>query len=112
MSTPVRKMVAKAMLLYALFCFAAPDSCRGDDAISTPLGSTGPVQEQVLITDNTAPSPSQALGQDDCFCCCSHIVPSFAKVESVMFEGVSASLVSMPSYFQLLADRFFHPPRV
>jgi hypothetical protein len=112
MSTPLKKMVAKGMLLYALLCFAAPDTCRGDDAISTPLGSTGPVQEQVLITDNTAPSRSQALDQDDCFCCCSHIVPSSATVEFVMFEGVSASPVSMPSYSQLLADPFFHPPRV
>jgi len=111
MTIRTKKAVAMGMLSYALFCFAVPETCRGDDAISTPLTSTGLAREQVNIVDNTSPSSSQELDRDDCYCCCSHIVPSAPSLESVMLGAVFEGTVPIPGYFRLLADPFFHPPR-
>ncbi len=112
MSIRAKKVVAGGMLSYALFCFAMPDVCRGDDAISTPLASTGLTCEQVTNLDKTVPSSSQALDQDDCFCCCSHIAPSTRTFAIGMIEAVFVGPHFIPGYVRILADPFFHPPRV
>lgn len=109
MSIRLKKLVAWGMLVYALFCFTAPDACRGDDAVSTPLTSTGFKASQV---DNSVPASPQELDRDDCFCCCSHVAPSTPTLAVGMIEAVFVRTVSIPSYVPILADYFFHPPRV
>lgn len=111
MSIRTKKLVAWGMLVYALFCFAAPDLCRGDDAVSTPLASTGFKRDQVANLDKSVPASSQELDQDDCFCCCSHIAPSTPTLAVGMIEAVFERPVSIPNFVPILAGYFFHPPR-
>ncbi len=111
MSWRTKRTVAITLLLYALADFTVPGFCHGDDAISTPLVSTGLTREQATNADGSAPSSSQAVGQDDCFCCCWHIVPTATSLAIGIIEAGFAGPLAVPSYFQLLADPFFHPPR-
>ena len=111
MSWRLKRIVATTLLLYALADFTVPGFCHGDDAILTPLASTGLTHEQATNADGSAPSSSQSVGEDDCFCCCWHIVPTVTSLTIGIIDAGFAGRLSDLSYFRLLADPFFHPPR-
>lgn len=56
--------------------------------------------------------PDQQQRDEDCFCCCAHIIPGTVFHGSSISEIVSLSLPTKPALIPLqLAKAYFHPPR-
>lgn len=111
MSWRMKRIVATSLLLYALVDLTVPGLCHGDDAIPLPPVSSGVTQEQAANPDGNVPASSPTRDQDDCFCCCWHILLTVASRVVEIINVALASTVSVPTYFRLFADPFFHPPR-
>lgn len=120
----LRRGVAIFLLAFALFDLTVvdiffPQLC-GDEQMSLSL--TGPVDSTEEVTDESGTSqphdsqPNQDSHQspidEDCFCCCSHIIPSpqvnVIALNSPPQPGAPA-ITSLP----LAPPRdTFHPPRL
>ena len=107
----MKRIVATALLLYALVDLAVPGFCHGDDTIP-PLPVSNPVTTmQVEQTGREMPAPSRASEMDDCFCCCWHVIPSVATLATAPMGVPITYPPPLPVRFRLLVDAFFHPPR-
>ena len=101
------KRLAVLILLGVALDLGVPGICQTDD-IAMPVSQT--------IASATPANSQQERGpqktfEDDCFCCCSHIVPTarfrLERGQTVLSEG--------PPYSQTqptgLSTPFYHPPR-
>ena len=74
-----------------------------DDIIAITATDAGPQHEQ---------SPEPTSEKEDCFCCCSHIVPGIHfSVDQTYFESPATASVNMSIPTPLLQGPF-HPPRL
>ena len=113
-----RKFAVCFILTWALMDLSVPGVCQDDDLESPPADSQAvAVVEQSAVpaihaltsspTNNTSGKP----GQEDCFCCCSHVapvqifsIPSQALVEQ---HEIPAPVVHQSEYSPFL----YRPPR-
>jgi hypothetical protein len=117
-----QKFFAALLLLWALADLSVPGLCQSDDdgsqdpqALSQSAGPSQVGQQVASETQFRMASnqgqKSAPSSQEDCFCCCAHIVPaphfSFASIER------SASAVTFYHFNQLTASAppLYHPPR-
>ena len=68
----LRKVMATLLLMYALADLSIPGLCRE----SRDGPNLGPVAIQMATQHSGGPVTSQGPDEDNCFCCCSHILPS------------------------------------
>ncbi len=105
------------LLTWALFDFAVPGVCLSDWAEMPPVdrvaeSSATPVLLQPASPVEPEENPlSRFLFEDDCFCCCTHIVPR--PHFSVAHIGIKTSHANPPEAnpVPLYTYQFFHPPR-
>jgi hypothetical protein len=88
----------------ALLLIAATDILVVDTAFATACSSNA-------ANSGTTQSPNSGPGDDDCYCCCTHIVltnsPEFVfteLVEAIYFNRVLSSPITEPK-------PILHPPR-
>ncbi|HEU0177480.1 MAG TPA: hypothetical protein VFV58_24720 [Blastocatellia bacterium] len=120
----LRRGIAIFLLAMAFFDMAIvdlffPQLC-GDDQVSIlgaiPVESTEKIADEFAATRNQNPQPAQDSREsgtdEDCFCCCSHIIPS---------SHVSVAALNCPPQPYDPADTsfpsssphdVFHPPRL
>ena len=104
----VRKVVAALILLWAMTDLTVPGVCQTD---LPDLGST----HHISVSAQTSVSPlapSRKTGEeDDCFCCCSHIVhssPTTVTDSPTVTLPVNSVVAGVP---RELAISLYHPPR-
>ena len=107
MYSRLRKFVTLFMLIWALADLSVPGLCQTDfqdfrapQAISVSAQSTVSHQQQ-----------SQSSVEDDCFCCCSHIVAS----NPVALNALSTGIADWPTYVvakpREYSSSLYRPPR-
>jgi|GEM_PF-967033 len=116
--------IALLFLVYTAIDIAAPNLCRGETlgdgqrliAVDTPK-STGNVGSPVARIETSDQQPTrdpsdQPHDDDDCFCCCSHVLPG--TVTAMVAVSDLRSPVTFVEYFSVSSPplaREFHPPR-
>lgn len=117
--------IALLFLVYTAIDICAPDLCRGETladvgqrltAVSAPksidkvASSVGRIE---LSEQQPTSDPSeQPHDDDDCFCCCSHVLPG--TVTATIAVTDICSHVARLEHLSVLSpplDRAFHPPR-
>ena len=107
MQSALRKLVAVFVLVWALGDLGVPGLCQTDfpdfgAAQSTLVSAQRNVSHQ---------QQSESFGEDDCFCCCSHIAPATPVALS---EGAIA-VADWPEYViekpREFSSSLYHPPR-
>lgn len=115
--------IALMFLIYTAMDLASPGLCRGESlgdgrpglvAVARPTRLSSARIARVEAGDNqpTNEPAEQPSDDDDCFCCCSHVLPGtvIATVEVTDLRSPSAFLESLSVPSPPLA-RAFHPPR-
>jgi len=103
-----RKVVASYLLAWTFLCLCVPMSCA-EDRVAIPGASSAIAQAFETQSDRgNAPVPSY---EDDCFCCCAHIVPTphFSVAAPTDFVAVEPALLYGEP--RKLAISVYHPPR-
>jgi hypothetical protein len=115
--------IALLFLIHAALDLASPDLCRGERLEGDFQGLIAVTAQQDKIIASVAnlatsdkhgtDDPSeQPLGEEDCFCCCSHVLPE--KVIAAMAVTDIGSPVTRLEYLSAPSPplaRTFHPPR-
>lgn len=117
--------IALLFLIHAAIDLASPELCRGetleDDcqgliAVATlqRIGNASSPVASIAASDqqNTNEPSEQPSGDDDCFCCCSHVLPGavIAAVAGTDIRSPVTSLECLSAPSPPLA-RAFRPPR-
>ena len=107
-----RQIVALLLLAWAMVDLGVPGLCASD---ALPLPSAGTVAtrrgDAIFIQATTPHSPARESFEDDCFCCCSHIVPTVAYTFSaIRTTEAQAQIATLPPAY-IFPVRLFRPPR-
>jgi hypothetical protein len=104
--------VALFFLLFTLADLACPQLCR-DELIEWPHSAAVPPAMRASTTTGPTETPARGAGlEEDCFCCCTHVLPSLMshalRLEAGLFNfaPLPGSLPSPPP------QDTFHPPRL
>lgn len=97
-----RKFVAIFLLVYALADLTVPGLCR-DESFETGAGD---FSLQLTAQPGRHPASKGGPDADDCFCCCSHILPSLNFTLAPVGPVVSLPLAAL----NFLASLAFTPP--
>jgi len=101
------KRLAVVMLLGVALDLSVPGFCR-TDGITMPVSQT--VAAATSANSQQERDPQDTF-EDDCFCCCSHIVPT----ARFRLERGQTVLSKRPPYLQTqptgLSTSLYHPPR-
>jgi hypothetical protein len=118
-SSRLVRVVALLFLAYTAIDIACPELCRGEGTAAEEIGvantPTAANQARIFISSATQPggeSSTEPCCDEDCFCCCAHIVP--APITVSIGSSESASLASAEQYLTILTPALpseFHPPR-
>ena len=88
------RFVVVALLSWAATDLAFPGLCAEDSPVAQSQGS--------------ASGPSAQ--QDDCFCCCQHVVPVVLHVSTVQMGSVDLPDAQPPRFPVGIVRHVFHPP--
>ena len=117
--------IALLFLVYTAIDIAAPDLCRGETlldigkrsiTVSSPK-SAGTFASSVARIEPSDQQPTndpseQPHDDDDCFCCCSHILPGTVTAALAVTDLISkATNLQSHSVLSPPLARAFHPPR-
>ena len=103
-----RKILASYLLAWAVLCICVPMSCA-EDRVAIP--GAGSATAQALVTPSDRGNDPGTSYEDDCFCCCAHIVstPHFSVDAPADLAPVELALLyGEPGK---LAISVYHPPR-
>src|SRR5262245_59952084 len=92
---------------------SVPGVCRSDD-LDSPRSQDYSVFQinRASQTALLASMPSGQVGdQDDCFCCCSHILPTIATNFAQQQLSIPLEVSSDPSAPVAMSTPPYHPPR-
>jgi hypothetical protein len=106
----IYRCVALVFLAWTLTDIAVPDLCLGDaDTIANSTRDQSFVQGSPVRP--SGPSDSLFHRDDDCFCCCSHVLPaSFVRVEMLTILA-SIGETAAPDTPAITPRPLFRPPR-
>lgn len=104
-----RKYVVYVLLLWTLVDLSFPVLC-GSEEISFPDQNAG-VTLSASAYHAPDTEPSKYNSDNDCFCCCSHIVPSPYFALPADFQSVSKDFPRPIGEPRGLSRSFYHPPR-
>jgi hypothetical protein len=117
------RAIAILFLLYTGADLLAPQICAEERGLTTIeandlLATTPPLPSYVSTVASEIPKkehnqpPDQEQRDEDCFCCCAHVIPGSVFQGSSISEIVSISLPTKQALVQLqLPKAYFHPPR-
>jgi hypothetical protein len=120
----LRRGIAIFLLAMAFFDMAIvdlffPQLC-GDDQVSIlgaiPVESSEKIADEFAATRNQDPQPAQDSHQsgtdEDCFCCCSHIIPSPHVNVATLNCQPRPDDPAIPPFHSSSPHGVFHPPRL
>ena len=89
------RLVVVALLSWAATDLVFPELCAEDSALAA--------QSQGSANDASA-------RQDDCFCCCQHVVPVILQVSTVHLGSIDLPDAQPPVFPVGIVRHIFHPP--
>ena len=116
-----------SLVLVLLCCFDIaiadvffPGSCEGESEMLTVVAVDSAANDlpQIIFIradsqSENCPTPTESVpGEEDCFCCCTHIVPvAFYKFARPLLQTapIASSPLNIPTAPQ---TKLFHPPRL
>ena len=101
------KYLAGFLLLWALVDLTVPMVCQ-TDVVEFPAVQTAAGTALQKPQDGNSP---QQYYEDDCFCCCSHIIPAPHVVLTAALVSVPADFPAEPGKIDGIAQAHYHPPR-
>ena len=101
------KKIAILLLVWAAIDLCVPGFCQTDGIAF----SSAPAHFEVVSKKAPARGTSRTLYEDDCFCCCSHIVHRPYFVLEVSLPTTSVNLQHFFHEPYAIAMTHFHPPR-
>ena len=119
------RAIALLFLIYTAMDLASPDLCRGETLGNGRQGLVAFATPQVTRDAGISVARSDASGNrptnepsdqpsddDDCFCCCTHVLPVTVIASIAVTDLVSPMMSSEPhSVSSPPLARAFHPPR-
>ena len=113
------RFIVILFLGYAGVDIANPQLCNDEFAPSSVLLAETRAEEPstgVSIGDSEKSEqreqPSRPHSEDDCFCCCTHVLPGVTTHPSGAFDVISQGLTLMPqSVTSAHLMALYHPPR-
>jgi hypothetical protein len=119
------RAIAILFLIYTGFDLASPELCKGDalgdgggkPVIVTTRGKANQIIEKSNVIEPSTSQhqnqiPEEPAGDEDCFCCCAHVIPGTITVSLEAADTTALSSIiehlSIPS--PPLSPEF-HPPR-
>jgi hypothetical protein len=116
-----RKGLTAFFLLWTLADLSVPGLCRTDNDrsqdLQAPLSTTSntlAIHRQSMVTRASVPAPERQGSpslDEDCFCCCSHIVPAPHFQIPAISESVPTLAVYHFNSVTASALPLYHPPR-
>jgi hypothetical protein len=117
------RVIALLFLAYTAIDIACPELCRGErTTLADEFGVAATLSEAqqdsagristAVTNKQDNETPTEPCSDEDCFCCCAHIVP--APITVSIGSSESASLESAERYLTILTPALpseFHPPR-
>ena len=119
------RAIAILFLIYTGFDLASPELCKGEalgDSGGKPvIVTTRRDANHIIETSNTIEqsssqdhnqTPEQPTSGEDCFCCCTHIIPGTITVS--LESADATALSSILEHLSILSPTLpseFHPPR-
>ena len=119
------RAIAILFLIYTGFDLASPELCKGDalgDSGGKPvIVTTRRDANEIIEVSNTIEqstsqdhnqTPEQPTSGEDCFCCCTHIIPGTITVS--LESADATALSSILEHLSILSPTLpseFHPPR-
>ena len=118
------RAIAILFLIYTGFDLASPELCKGDalgDGGGKPVIVATRDAKQIIETSNaiersTSPDqnqiPEQPASDEDCFCCCTHVIPGTITVS--LEAADTTALSSIPEHLSIPSPPLpseFRPPR-
>jgi len=121
--TPLLRVIAVLFLLHCAVDLFVPELCTEEPfsitSSSSVISATGRDNVATAVVAAGSSESQQEPGSDpqhrgeDCFCCCSHVMPSpvFATVDNVELAMANSSVQTLfiPS---APPDNPYHPPRL
>jgi len=117
---PVIRAIALLFLVYTAIDIGCPELCRGepladDFTLTASTKSERETSQDVSIAgvnEQGKETPAEPCGDEDCFCCCAHVIPTPITVSLESFDASSPDNVE--KYLVNLTPALpseFHPPR-
>lgn len=124
-----RRRFARAItllfLIYTGFDLASPELCKGDalgDSGGKPvIVTTRRDANEIIEVSNTIEQstsqhqnqiPEQPANDEDCFCCCTHVIPGTITVSLESADATALSnILEQLSILSPTLPSEFHPPR-
>jgi hypothetical protein len=105
-----RKFVVAFLLLWTLVDLAFPGLCRAEGVVAGQAQTTV-AAATARVGPGSGDGTQLPYDDDDCFCCCSHVIPgSHMVMSSPELTNRSKIVVAVSEPFAL-PHTFFHPPR-
>jgi hypothetical protein len=120
----LRRGMAIFLLAFAFFDMAVvdvffPQLCgdeHASDSFTSTAKSTEKIADEFAVTRNQDSQPVQDSRQsgtdEDCFCCCSHIIPSPHVSVAALNCPPQPDDPAIPSFPSSSPHGVFHPPRL
>lgn len=99
------------LLVLALADLTVPGLCKSESGpVPLPMAGTAHLSASILMR---APRSSSITmdGEDDCWCCCSHIRPSAHFELTTQFGAVAIEVNYFKGAAQSFIQDLYHPPR-
>jgi hypothetical protein len=119
------RAIAILFLIYTGFDLASPELCKGDalgDSSGKPVMVTTrrDANEIIEVSNSIEQStrqdqnqfPEQPANDEDCFCCCTHVIPGTITVSLESADAAAPSRIL--DHLSILSPTLpseFHPPR-
>jgi hypothetical protein len=95
----IMRIAALALLMVAASDVLVVDTAFAASCNSNPTSSTGSQQ---------SPGP----GDDDCYCCCTHIIPGASQIPLVTIDRIELLAEALtPNLVDAESQPIVHPPR-
>ena len=119
------RAIAILFLIYTGFDLASPELCKGDalgDSGGKPvIVTTRRDTNEIIEVSNTIEQPvsqeqnqipEQPANDEDCFCCCTHVIPGTITVSLESADATApGSILKHLSILSPTLPSEFHPPR-
>lgn len=110
MSQSWRKLVAITFLVWVLADLLVPGVCKAE-TVTLPDGSAPAASVTSVASPGSSQQATAPAGEEDCFCCCSHVSP--ASAPAIVTFAITPQVLS-PLQVEAprdLAFSLYHPPR-
>lgn len=109
----LRKALVVALLAWAMLDMAVPSLCPSDSWEIESLAGRSELSLVASTSQSESPvdGPVKSHYEDDCFCCCGHIVPAVPVLPLPAWITSVGKTFLESDRVLVISAKYFHPPR-